>query len=386
MSEAPICRVCGAALGAPALDLAAPSLTTSNQQLDAPTRFHVCASCAHVQSPELPDLAAFYDVNYKISLESEEHDQLYEMRGDVAVYRTDRQAEVVLEKAELGPGARVLDYGAAKAQTLQKLLVRRPDLAAHVFDVSNDYRPSWSTWLQPEATASYEVPDAWLSRFDLVTAHYVLEHVPNPVTALRTLGGLLAPGGRLFFSVPDWSQNTGDLLVADHINHFTRPSILRAVHDAGLTIDEVDADALPSAFVVTCHVAATPSDAASAAEVARAAGEASATASALATACSGLDAAFAANGARKAAVYGAGFYGAFLMTRMTGRVPVARCLDSNRHLWGQTLFGVPIGAPDSLPMDAEVVYVGLNPARAKAIAATVPALHRPGLKLVFMEV
>jgi SAM-dependent methyltransferase len=385
MSDQIVCRVCGSPLGEPALDLAAPALTTANVTIDAPTRIYVCDVCAHVQSPEPPDLAAYYDTNYKISLESEDHDQLYEMRDGAPVYRTDRQAEVVLEMATLPQGARVLDYGAAKAQTLQKILARRADLSPHVFDVSDDYRPFWAAWLSADATASYSVPDAWRGRFDLVTSHYVLEHVADPVGALRTLASLLAPGGRVFFSIPDWTQNTGDLLVADHINHFTAASIRRLAREAGLAIDTLDAGALPSAFVVTCRVAeAEPLVDTSVIEASTA--QARATARALDKACRQLDREFEANAGRTTAVYGAGFYGAFLLTRMAGKISTSCCLDSNRHLWGKTLFDVPISAPDELPANVDVVYVGLNPARAREIAASVPALQRPGLDLLFIEV
>jgi SAM-dependent methyltransferase len=380
------CRVCGSALGDPALDLAAPALTTANATIDAPTRVYVCDVCAHVQSPEPPDLAAYYDTNYKISLDSEEHDQLYEMRDGAPVYRTDRQAEVVLQTADLRQGARVLDYGAAKAQTLQKILARRPDLSPHVFDVSDDYRPFWATWLTAESTASYSVPEPWRGRFDLVTSHYVLEHVADPVGALRGLAGLLAPGGRVFFSIPDWSQNTGDLLVADHINHFTAASIHRLAHEAGLKVDTLDAGALPSAFAVTCRLAETASDPVAKSEIEGSAALARATARALDRACHQLDREFDTNAERSTAVYGAGFYGAFLLTRMAGKISPICCLDNNRHLWGKTLFDVPIAAPDALPDDVDVVYVGLNPARAREIAASVPALQRPGLDLFFIEV
>jgi SAM-dependent methyltransferase len=378
------CRVCGADCGCPALDLSAPALTTTNANLDAPTRAFVCSSCGHVQSPDLPDLAGYYDTQYRASLESEEHDQLYEMRGETPIFRTDRQAEVVLDKAKLAEGARVLDYGAAKAQTLQKVWARRPDIVPHVFDVSEDYRPFWSRWLTPEAAACYAVPEPWRGRFDLVTAHYVMEHVQGPVDTLKALASLLAEGGRILFSVPNWIQNAGDLLVADHVNHFTETSIRRLAADAGLVLEDIDADALPATFVVTCRIGlGVPPPAA---DVAREVEHARAVASALRRACDGLDKAFAANAGRRAAVYGAGFYGAFLLTRMKGELPIACCLDSNQHLWGKSLFGVPVQAPDSLPTDVERVYVGLNPARAKAIVANIPALQRDGLELVFMEV
>jgi SAM-dependent methyltransferase len=384
MTDPQICRLCRSALGDPALDLAAPAMTSANETIDVPTLIYICDVCGHVQSPEPADLAAYYDTTYRISLESEDHDQLYEMRDGAPVFRTDRQAEVVLEKTALPHGARVLDYGAAKAQTLRKVLARRPDLSPHVFDVSDDYRPFWAAWLKPDSTASYSVPGAWRGRFDLVTSHYVLEHVADPLGALRALASLLAPAGRIFFSVPDWTQNTGDLLVADHVNHFTAASIRRLAQEAGLAIDDLDSKALPSAFAVTCRAGETA--AVSKSEIATTAAHARATAVAFATACDRLGRVFQANAGRATAVYGAGFYGAFLLARMSGRVKALCCLDNNRHLWGKTLFDVPVAAPDELPASVEVVYVGLNPARARQIAASVPALQRPGLDLVFIDI
>lgn len=384
MTDERRCRVCRSALSAPVLDLNAPALTSTNQNIDAPTRVYVCASCSHVQSPAPLDLAAFYDTDYRISLESEEHDQLYEMRDNAPIYRTDRQAEVVLGKTRLNHGARVLDYGAAKAQTLRKILARRPDLAPHVFDVSDDYRRFWSAWLTEDSVASYAVPETWHGRFDLVTSHYVLEHVADPVGALRGLASLLAPGGRIFFSVPDWSQNGGDLLVADHVNHFSALSIRRLAAEAGLVVDDLDPDALPSAFAVTCHVG-DPSPPGVNSEIDAAVAHAQSAAVALAEACAQLDRDFAINVGRATAIYGAGFYGAFLLTRMAGRVTPVCCLDNNRHLWGGSLFDVPVAAPDALPAEVDVVYVGLNPARAREIAAAIPALQRPGLDLFFIE-
>jgi SAM-dependent methyltransferase len=385
MTDPQICRLCRAALGHPSLDLAAPAMTSGNETIDVPTRVYVCDVCGHVQSPEPADLAAYYDTTYRISLESEDHDQLYEMRDGAPVFRTDRQAEVVLEKTALPHGARVLDYGAAKAQTLQKILARRPDLAPHVFDVSDDYRPFWAGWLKPDATASYTVPEAWLGRFDLVTSHYVLEHVADPVGALRTLASLLAPGGRIFFSVPDWTQNTGDLLVADHVNHFTAASIQRLAQEAGLAIDDLDCAALPSAFAVTCRAGAAVGPV-STSDIEATATHARGVAVAFESGCDRLDQVIQANAGRATAVYGAGFYGAFLLARMAGRVEAVCCLDNNRHLWGKTLFDVPVAAPETLPASVDVVYVGLNPARARQIAASVPALQRPGLDLVFIDI
>jgi SAM-dependent methyltransferase len=379
-----ICRVCGIDIEQPSLDLPAPALTSTYEQYALRTRVYVCSSCGHVQSPELPDAAEFYDTRLKCAMDSEEFDQITEIRDGVPRYRTDIQADVALKLVDIPEGARVLDFGAAKAATLRKIWTRRPDISPHVFDVSEDYRTSWNAWLPGEAMATYEVPRSWRGRFDVVTAHYVFEHVPDPVARLRVISELLAPGGRFYFSVPDWAANIGDLLVAEHTNHFTDVSIRRAVHEAGLAVDVLDPASLPYGFAVVCRVSEgrdKPVNSGIKASV----DHSQLAASALQRAVNRIDTEFSSRHKRHSAVFGAGFYGAFLLSKMPDRSGVACCIDNNPHLWGKTLFGVPVVSPEKLPSSTETVYVGLNPARARAIVESVEALQRPGLDLVYIE-
>ena len=378
------CRVCGSDIDQPSLDLPAPAFTSTYEQVAMPTRVYVCASCGHVQSPDLPDMAAFYDTRFKCALNSEAFDQITEIRDGVPRYRTDIQADVALKIVSAPKGARILDFGAAKAATLRKIWARRPDISPHVFDVSEDYRSSWSAWLPSDATATYVIPRGWRVQFDVVMAHYVLEHVPDPVATLRDMSELLAPGGRLYFSVPDWAANIGDLLVAEHTNHFTDVSIRRAVHEAGLAVDVLDAASLPYGFAVVCRVA-EGRDIPVKNGIKATVDHARVAASALQRACNRIDTEFSSRHKRHSAVFGAGFYGAFLLGRMPNRSGVACCIDNNPHLWGKMLFGVPVASPETLPTSTEIVYVGLNPARARAIVASVEALQRPGLDLVYIE-
>ncbi len=51
---------------------------------------------------------------------------------------------------------------------------------------------------------SAENPGLEASRFDLIVMRLVLEHVPDPVAALRSLGGLLKPAGRIVIIANDF--------------------------------------------------------------------------------------------------------------------------------------------------------------------------------------
>jgi len=378
-----LCRVCRTESGASLYSSGAPAITSLATVVEAPTNIYVCSACGHCQSDDLPNLDAFYDTDYKISLASDDHDQVYEVRDGKPVFRTDRQAEVVIGLVEMKPAAKILDYGAAKATTLRKIVARTPSVSPHVFDVSEDYRRYWASWLPSDACATYKVPSSWRGLFDVVTAHYVIEHVSNPVAVLADLRGLLAPDGKLFFSVPDWRQNTGDLLVVDHSNHFSETSIRTAAWRAGLRVDALASNQLPGAFVVVC----SPSESEAAPRKDKVKSEvdhARATCSFWANAVTTLDRSAAMHGDRSSAIFGAGFYGTFVHSRVGKQVPVTCFLDNNPHSWSLRHFGLPVRPPAEMPDDVRTVYVGLNPSKARAIVAQTPALNRGNIDLIFL--
>lgn len=371
------CRVCAAALGAPDYTAPAPAMTSLSTWLDVPTEVHVCRACGHVQSPDLPDVQAFYDHDYRISLQSDDHDQLYEMGPSGPIFRTAHQA-ALLTALDVPQGARILDFGAAKATTTRRLVDQRPDLQPHVFDVSEDYRDHWAVWVPPEAQATYRLPADWTGRFDLITAHFVLEHVAMPVPVLTDLARCLAPDGRLFFTVPDPIGNPGDLLVADHLNHFVRSSIQTALASAGLRALSVRQDLFRGAHVVLAEADPATLSVAPVDDV-------QATLDLLddwRRLLSGLATVMerSATTSARIAIYGAGFYGA-LFRPLVG--PGLCCfLDRNPHLQGATLDGLPILPPEACP-PVDFVIAALNPARARTILPPVAHWLPAGARVIY---
>ncbi len=81
------------------------------------------------------------------------------------------------------------------------------------------------------------------TRFDIITMFHVLEHVRNPVDALRYAGGLLSPSGRLILQVPNTASIQARLLgprwygldVPRHVINFGTESLKFVLHEAGFS-------------------------------------------------------------------------------------------------------------------------------------------------------
>jgi 2-polyprenyl-3-methyl-5-hydroxy-6-metoxy-1,4-benzoquinol methylase len=381
------CAVCGTPSGAPAYRHdGATSVSSTARPIAAPTAVYVCQVCAHVQTPPVSDLGAYYDTAYNVHLESDDADDLYDVRNGVPMYRAQHQANVALEKLALSPGASVLDYGCGKAMSLRALLAARPDLDVAVYDVSDAYRSAWDAFVPRRNQAAYATPHAWDGRFDAVLSFFALEHVADPRAFLSGIRRLLRPGGALHLTVPNVRRNVGDFIVVDHVNHFMPTSLRRVFAQAGFTRVRIDENAHDAAYVVTARRGVGgDADPAAPHEVAAYVAEAHRYADywkAASTAVGRFEAEQARR--RPAAIYGSGFYGVFIASRLADRSNVAYFLDRNPHQQAKRIFGLPVVAPDTLGAEIEVVYVGLNPARAREIAADIEPLHRRARRLFYL--
>jgi SAM-dependent methyltransferase len=327
----------------------------------------------------MPDLAAYYAHAYTILIDSEEEDQLYQVVGGRRVMRVEHQVRTLQAKLPLPPGARVLDFGCAKSATMKGLLAERPDLAVHLFDVSDMYVPFWERFLPPERWATHQLPEAWRGSFDAVTSFFAMEHVADPRAMARDLASLLKPGGRAYLIVPNTYVNTADFIVLDHVNHFGARSLQVVMAAAGFGDVEIDAEAHFGAWVVSATLAA-PERAPEPLALDAARG--------LATYWAGIGDRVRRfereAGGGPAAIYGSGFYGTFLATCLAAPERVACFLDQNPFRQGKRLMDRPILPPEALPRETEVVYVGLNPAVAEANIAQVAAFRDRPRRFCFL--
>jgi SAM-dependent methyltransferase len=377
------CNVCQGTLGAPLHESAsARSLTSLCELRPVRTRVWLCRECAHLRSEELEDVEQYYASEYRILLDHDDEDQIYDTRDDRIVYRTEHQVDTLLARLPLAQGARLLDYGCAKASTPQRLLDLRPDLQVHLFDVSHMYERYWDRFVPGPRRAVHATPADWNGSFDVVTSFFSLEHIVQPARTAAHIASLLKPDGVFYGIVPDTFGNVADFVVVDHVNHFTAPSLHRLLADAGFRDIAIDAAAHRGALVVRARRSGSSSPAPAVAPVL-------AQATGLARYWEGaghaIRAAEDAAGAAPAAIYGSGFYGAFIASTLEQPARACCVLDRNPYRQGKQLFGLPIVAPEECPPQVQTLYVGLNPSIARAATAGMAWIRARGIQPVFLD-
>lgn len=166
------------------------------------------------------------------------------------------RAQYVAEQAALD-GRRVLDVGCGggllcEALTAHGAQVTGIDLAPAMIEVAQLHAIDGALAIEYRCVAA-EAVLAEGRRYDVVTCMEMLEHVPDPAATLRTLAGLLAPGGQLFVSTLNRNLQSFALAIvaAEYLTkliprgtheyeRFIRPSELaRMARAAGLTLRDL---------------------------------------------------------------------------------------------------------------------------------------------------
>lgn len=377
------CRICGASLVEPLYSSAGQSITSVRAIVDIPLKVFLCLKCFHAQKETLHNALNYYDTEYRISLQSDEFDQLYDFVDGKCVYRTDYQAEAVLKSVEIPAGVKILDYGAGKAFALRKIITTRPDIIPFVFDVSDSYRVFWEKFVPKEQQATYMLPGSWDGLFSLITAHFVLEHTEEPSKLLLNISNLLAPGGIFFFLVPNTLTNPGDLLAVDHINHFSDRSIKVALANANFTLISIDKSIFRGAVVCVAKKNGAPVISTVGNDEYEFVNQMKKIASFWLNFENKLQDSLKEQPVVPAAIFGAGIYGSYIALKIKDKCLCKCFLDNNCHLVNNTHMGLPVLSPANIPDDIKVVYAGLNPKIARSVLEPLGKI-RP-LRLIFFD-
>ena len=199
----------------------------------------LCHGCGLVFTNPRPDpqaIAAFYQESYRV---------LYKQARRPSARHVFRAGKVALKRLQrlrplLPTPSRVLDLGAGAGELLFLLRAAGHDISGIEPNVGyGDY--AREDLGLPIQAGGYQGAKVEPASQDLVTAFHVVEHLEDPVDALRVMASWVRPGGRVFIEVPNvlsacqWPSSRFHVA---HLFNFTPETLGMAGRRAGLTVLE----------------------------------------------------------------------------------------------------------------------------------------------------
>ena len=143
---------------------------------------------------------------------------------------------------------RLLEVGAGMAWVSRALKGIEPSSVTRAQDISPECKDVCD-WVDDYFVGPVEAfSEQTRERFHAISLTHVIEHLPDPVSTLKILSGLLEPDGLIFVTAPgrpkDWSPEQGlgpwldysYLHVPAHITYFSETSLQMAAQKAGLRL------------------------------------------------------------------------------------------------------------------------------------------------------
>ncbi len=199
-----------------------------------------CAECGLIRTDPMPteaELVAYYAREYR-----RDYQFAYgKTPPRTHLRRTAREADARMSfiAPALKPGARILDFGSGSGAFLSlakksghEVLGIEPgeDFAAYARD-KHGVEVIIAPWQDVQLTAG---------QFDVITASHVIEHLREPVSALRQLARWLSDDGSIYVAVPNAFAKRDQTFQHFHFAHvhtFTPQTLIWAGEAAGLELD-----------------------------------------------------------------------------------------------------------------------------------------------------
>jgi 2-polyprenyl-3-methyl-5-hydroxy-6-metoxy-1,4-benzoquinol methylase len=351
-----------------------PRVTSDCKPWPAGGALVCCEACGAVQ--KLPDdkwlgeIGRIYDA-YQIYDLSGGAEQVIFSEAGVAAPRSRALVDFIARNAGANKAGKLIDIGCGNGSALKNLSAALPDWKLYGSELSDSAKAGLERL--PNFVELYTRPAGEIAeRFDIVTMIHALEHMPDPLAALCDAAHLSTDGGRLFIEIPNVVTSPFDVLIADHLLHFSPAHLKYLASRAGLAVSVLRDDLLPKEITcVAAHgeaVVQRPTPAATRQTVrANVAWLAAVLAEARKTATE----------ARSLGLFGTSISGMWLYGAL--REKVSFFVDEDESRIGNCFEGVPILAPSQAP-PGSTVFVPLAPDVASRVAT-----RHGGAKVSYVE-
>lgn len=224
-----------------------PRVTSDCKPWPAGGTLFACETCGAIQKRAdqfwLDEVQRIYDA-YDIYQLSSGSEQIIFNREGCATPRSQTLTDHFISSVELPSQGKLFDIGCGNGAALLNFSRRLPNWSFCGSELSDgaletlENIPGFDTLY----TASLDVIPA---RFDVVSMIHSLEHMPAPYECLTNAVELLKDTGTLLIEVPNIESSLFDILIADHLSHFSIATLDFLSRRSGLQILECSDQVLP---------------------------------------------------------------------------------------------------------------------------------------------
>lgn len=216
-----------------------PRITSDCRPFEVGGELAVCEYCGTIQ--KLTTKRWFKDIervykNYKVYYQADGEEQVvFDERSGTVRSRSEVLIDKLLQEVRIPMKSKVLDIGCGNGGMLKSISSHLPncDLFGHELDDSNLNRLDQIKRFKK----LYTCPIGRIDRhFDLVTLIHSLEHFSDPFQCVSLIKEKLSKDGKMFVQVCDNEKNPFDLLIVDHLMHFTSSTLSLLLQMAGFEI------------------------------------------------------------------------------------------------------------------------------------------------------
>ncbi|WP_415714088.1 sugar nucleotide-binding protein [Maridesulfovibrio sp.] len=354
-----------------------PGITSDCKPWPRAGGFILCKDCGHAQkdiSPQwLSDINKIYSGYEMYPLSNGSEPLIFDENGHGRP-RSGILLDRLIHTHPLPEDGTMLDVGCGNGSLLQQFHLRRPGwkLCGHEQSVQREeilHLPGVENFY----SGSF---DKIGRKFDLITLTYVIEHLTDPVSALKKLAGLLREGGLIMVHTSSFAENPFDLMVCDHCSHFTPDSLEFLAKQSGLDVTAKTDSWLTKEIGITARKGSSLQERVPAqkhlqvmkdtldwlGQLAHKAGQASAK--------------------YKTGIFGTAVAGTWLAATL--KEQVSFFVDEDPSKQGQSHMGLPILGPEMVPPDAAVV-MGFNKELGSHIAQRLNGCY-PRIKFIIPDI
>jgi len=236
------CTICG---GPPASDTTVPfnGVTSDVKPWPRLSDLLICGDCGLLHkrrsSEWFQDAASIY-ADYEAYHQGGGYEQTVRNNESAALSpRSSLLVRFARAHQALPERGRLLDVGCGNGAFLRAFATQFPSWEL----VGADHSPSGEVAVRAiPGVTDFVVggPAEADGHFDLISLVHVLEHVPDPVSFLHQVEAKLRPGGAVLIDAPDFSANPFDLVVADHVSHYSFATLSDLVERSGFRLAAYD--------------------------------------------------------------------------------------------------------------------------------------------------